>query len=53
MTADGTSIPEKALIEHNMQALAKLYYNIYMNDAAKIFRLDAFQMEKVPTIYLT
>ena len=41
------SILEKAVIEHNMQAIGDLYRNIRMDDLARMLGLDAHHAEKV------
>lgn len=47
MTSDGFTIPEKAVIEHNMAATGKIYDNIRIEELGKILRLDLFKVEKV------
>ena len=47
MTADSYSIPEKAIIEHNMLATGKIYDNITFTELGSILRLDAGRAEKV------
>lgn len=47
LTADGFTIPEKAVIEHNLVATGKLYDNINFSELATILRLDARKAEKV------
>ena len=47
MTSDGFSIPEKAVLEHNMLATGKIYDNITFSELASILRLDTAKAEKV------
>jgi hypothetical protein len=47
MAGDGMSIPDKAMIEHNMQSISKLYENIYIDNLCDILQLDILQVEKV------
>ena len=47
MTSDGFTIPEKAVIEHNMLATGKIYDNITFTELGNILRLDAARAEKV------
>jgi COP9 signalosome complex subunit 4 len=47
MTSEGFTIPEKAVIEHNMLATGKIYDNITFTELGNILRLDAARAEKV------
>lgn len=47
MTSDSYSIPEKAVIEHNMLAAGRIYDNITFTELGSILRLDAGRAEKV------
>lgn len=46
-TSDGFTIPEKAVIEHNMTATGMMYDNIRIVELGKILRLDEARVEKV------
>ena len=46
-TADGTTIVEKAVIEHNMQAAGRIYDNIAFPQLAQILRLSVEEAEAV------
>lgn len=47
ITVQGFTIPEKAVIEHNMLATGKLYDNIHFSELGTILRLDAHMAERV------
>jgi COP9 signalosome complex subunit 4 len=47
ITADGLTISEKAMIEHNLTAAAKLYDNIKITELAILLNLDPKRTEKV------
>jgi COP9 signalosome complex subunit 4 len=47
LTSDGYTIPEKAVIEHNMLATGRIYDNIAFTELGSILRLDAARAEKV------
>lgn len=47
LTADSYTIPEKAVIEHNMLATGRIYDNITFIELGSILRLDAQRAEKV------
>ena len=47
MTTESFSIPEKAVIEHNMLASGRIYDNITFTELGSILRLDAGRAEKV------
>ncbi len=47
MTADGFTILEKAIIEHNMLATGKIYDNIRISELANILLIDERRAEKV------
>jgi len=51
--SDGFSIPEKAVIEHNMLATGKIYDNIHFGELGQILRLDAATAEKVAARMIT
>ena len=46
-TADGHTLVEKAVIEHNMQAAGKIYDNIAFPQLAQILRLTVEEAESV------
>ena len=46
-TSDGFTIPEKAVIEHNMAATGRIYDNIRIAELGNILLLDANRVEKV------
>ena len=46
-TSDGCSILEKAVIEHNMTAIARIYDNICFTELAAILSMDVRRAEKV------
>ena len=47
LTSDGFTVPEKAVIEHNMVAVGKIYDDISFTQLGNILRLDANKAEKV------
>ena len=47
ITSDGYTIPEKAVMEHNMLSLSRIYENIYFSDLAAILHIDSTRAEKV------
>jgi len=47
LTSDGFTVPEKAVIEHNMVAAGKIYDDITFTQLGYILRLDANKAEKV------
>jgi len=47
MAGDGFTIPEKAIIEHNMVATGKIYDNIRFSELATILCVDVIKAEKV------
>jgi hypothetical protein len=47
MTGDGFTISEKAIIEHNMHAIGKIYTNIRFSELANILDLHESRAEKV------
>jgi len=47
LTADGFTVPQKAVIEHNMVATGKIYDDITFTQLGYILRLDANKAEKV------
>lgn len=47
ITSDGYTIPEKAVMEHNMLSLSRIYENIYFSDLAAILHIDSARAEKV------
>lgn len=49
-TSDGFTIPEKAVIEHNMAATGRVYDNIRFDELANILLLDPQRVEKVSVI---
>jgi COP9 signalosome complex subunit 4 len=54
LMADGHSIVEKAVIEHNMQTTGKIYKNIKFTELAKILRLqNASDAEEVAAKMIT
>ena len=46
-TSDGCSILEKAVIEHNMTATARIYDTICFRELAAILSMDVRRAEKV------
>ena len=52
ITSDGYTIPEKAVMEHNMLSLSRIYENIYFSDLAAILHIDSTRAEKVQYCYL-
>ena len=51
ITSDGYTIPEKAVMEHNMLSLSRIYENIYFSDLAAILHVDSARAEKVTPTY--
>ena len=49
----GFTYPEKAVIEHNMQAAGRLYDNISFSELGAILRLDAGKAERVAARMIT
>ena len=47
ITSEGYTIPEKAVMEHNMLSLSRIYENIYFSDLAAILHIDSSRAEKV------
>eukprot|EP00541_Cyclophora_tenuis_P000962 CAMPEP_0116547530 /NCGR_PEP_ID=MMETSP0397-20121206/3830_1 /TAXON_ID=216820 /ORGANISM="Cyclophora tenuis, Strain ECT3854" /LENGTH=301 /DNA_ID=CAMNT_0004072075 /DNA_START=203 /DNA_END=1108 /DNA_ORIENTATION=+ len=47
LMGDGLTIMERAVIEHNMVGVSKLYMSIYMTDLGKILGVGAHKAEKV------
>lgn len=52
-TSDGFTIPEKAVIEHNMVATGIIYDNIRIVELGKILRLDEPRVEKLAAAMIT
>jgi len=44
---DGLTIMERAVLEHNMLAVSKLYSSIYFTELGRILGVDAFKAEKI------
>jgi COP9 signalosome complex subunit 4 len=44
---DGMTILERAVLEHNMLAVSKLYSSIYFSELGRILGVDAFKAEKI------
>jgi len=47
LTAEGLTIPERALIEHNMSAASKIYDNIRFEELGNILEISAAKAEKL------
>eukprot|EP00981_Chlorochromonas_danica_P002058 scaffold420_cov169-Ochromonas_danica.AAC.18 len=47
MTADGSTVLQKAIVEYNMLAVSKLYSNIYLSELASILSVDKRRAEKL------
>ena len=50
VTSDNMTILEKAVIEHNMQAIGDIYRNIRLDDLARMLGLETHHAERVGTI---
>jgi len=46
-TADGFTLPEKAVIEHNVLAARRVFRNMYFTALAQLLRLDVSMAQKV------
>ncbi len=53
MTQEGFTILEKAVIEHNMLAIGKIYMNIYFTELSKLLNIDVRRAEKVAATMIT
>lgn len=51
MSADGLTVLQRAVIEHNMLALQTLYANISFEQLAVILSMDQRQVEKVNNLF--
>lgn len=51
-TADGFTILEKAIIEHNMLATGKIYFNIRIPELSNILLIDERRTEKVAAVMI-
>jgi COP9 signalosome complex subunit 4 len=49
-TSDGFTIPEKAVVEHNMLAVYKLYENISFVELGTLLSLEPSRTEKVVAV---
>ena len=47
VTADGTTVLEKAVVEHNLAAASRLYNNIYFVELGQLLGVSAGQAESV------
>ena len=47
MTADGSTVLERAMIEHNLAAASKLYMNIYSEELGQLLGTSAERAERV------
>jgi COP9 signalosome complex subunit 4 len=47
ITSEGFTVPELAIIEHNMLATGKIYANITFNELGEILGVDANKSEKI------
>ena len=47
VTADGTTVLEKAVVEHNLAAASRLYNNIYFAELGQLLGVSAGQAETV------
>ena len=47
MTADGSTVLERAMIEHNLAAASKLYMNIYSEELGQLLGTSAEKAERV------
>lgn len=45
--ADGSTVLERAVIEHNVLAASRLYHNIYFVELAKLLQVDPSKAEQV------
>lgn len=52
-TYDGFTLLEKAVIEHNMLAIGKLYMNILFTELSKLLNIDIRRAEKVAAMMIT
>jgi len=52
-TADGSSILERAVIEHNLLAASKLYNNISFGELGKLLDISAEKAEKIASQMIT
>lgn len=51
--SDGFTIPEKAIMEHNLTAVGKIYKNIKISELAVLLGLEANRVEKVVAKMIT
>ncbi len=51
--SDGFSYLEKAIIEHNMLAIGKIYENIRLSELANVLMIDERRAEKVAAAMIT
>ena len=47
VTGDGTTVLEKAVVEHNLAAASRLYNNIYFTELGQLLGVSADQAEGV------
>ena len=47
MTADGFTLAQKAVVEHNIVAIGRIYINIYLTELAKMLDLEAELTERL------
>jgi len=53
VTADGTTVLEKAVVEHNLAAASRLYNNIYFAELGQLLGVSAGQAESVACRMIT
>ena len=52
-TADGSTILERAIVEHNLLSLSKLYRNITFVELGRLLEIDANRAEKTASQMIT
>ena len=53
VTSDGSSILDRAIIEHNLLSLSKLYRNIFFNELGALLEVDSVKAEKIASQMIT
>ena len=47
VTGDGTTVLQKAVIEHNLQAASRLYNNIYFSELGQLLGVSEEKAERI------
>ena len=53
VTDDGSTILDRAVIEHNLLSASKLYYNITFDELGSLLQIDSARAEKIASQMIT